>query len=161
MRMNIKLSKMLSIIGLAILVGMLFQPAHAQEGCESPGDGAVNPQKSAVKRIDDNYTVSWAAPTELADASCTPIASDPEFALTSFEVYVSLDAPVADLPPVATVPASQTSVSGSIAGVTGVRPGADIYFAVTACNQFGCSSLSNQEWVKIGGPPVKPQSAVQ
>jgi hypothetical protein len=62
---------------------------------------------------------------------------------------------------VATVPASQTSLTGSIAGVTGVRPGADIYFAVAACNQFGCSSLSNQEWVKIGGPPVKPQSAVQ
>jgi hypothetical protein len=161
MRISIRLHKLAEVTALMILAALLIQPAEAQTGCESPGDGAVNPQKAAVKRTDDNYTVTWAAPTELADASCTPIASDPEFALTSFEVYISLDAPVADLPPVATVPASQTSLTGSIAGVTGVRPGADIYFAVAACNQFGCSSLSNQEWVKIGGPPVKPQSAVQ
>ena len=148
-----------ALLALGLLcLALIARPAFAQEGCESAGDGAVAQQKAAVKRIDDSYRVSWQAPTELADAACTPIASDPAFALTSYEVFVSLDGPVSGLPAVTTLPATQTAFEGSVAGVEGVKPGSDIYFAVTACYQFGCSALSEQEWVKVGGPPGKARS---
>ena len=147
---------MMKSIMLAVLL-LFAVSAHGQVGCEPDGDGPVLPQKSAVKKIGDAFRVSWAAPTELADADCTLIASDPAFAITSYEVYVSVEAPAQSgpgFPPIATVPASQTEVTGTLAQPT-MRPGSDVYFAVAACNEFGCSRLSEQPWVKIGGPPGK------
>jgi len=143
---------------LIVLLALLFAaPSFAQVGCESTGDGPVNQQKSAVKKIGDTFTVSWTAPTELADADCTPIADDPAFAITSYEVYIEVDAPAqagANFPPVATLPATQTSFAGTL-DFAALRPGSEVFYAVAACNQFGCSVLSDQPWHKLGGPPGK------
>jgi len=149
----------LLVFGL-ILLALIARPAFAQEGCLDAGDGPVAAQKSGVKKIGDAFTVSWTAPTELADVACTPIASDPAFAVTSYEVYIEVDAPAqsgVNFPPVATLPPTQTSFSGTL-NFDGVRPGSDVFYAVAACNQFGCSSLSEQKWHKLGGPPGKARS---
>lgn len=146
---------------LIVLLALLFAaPSFAQQGCESTGDGPVAQQKSGVKKIGDAFTVTWVAPTELADADCTPIDSDPAFAITSYEVFIEVDQPVpGDLtfPPVATLPATQTSFSGTL-NFAALRPGSDVFYAVSACNQFGCSALSEQKWLKLGGPPGKANS---
>lgn len=160
MRISIRLSELLMAAALIILGSLLLGTAQAQTGCEDTGDGPVDQTHSGVKRVGDTFTVSWAAPTELADANCTPIASDPAFAITNYEVYVEVDAPAQSdpaFPPVATLPASQTSFSGTL-DESAMRPGSNVYYAVAACNQFGCSSLSAQKWHKLGGPPGKPQS---
>lgn len=141
-----------------VLFALAFSSlAWGQEGCLPTGDGPVQPNKSAVKKIGDPFTLRWSAPTQLADADCTPIASDPAFALTSYEIYISVGAPAqagASFPPVATVGASQMMLNGTINFDT-LAPGNDVYFAVTACNEFGCSRLSEQAWIKVGGPPGK------
>lgn len=143
---------------LFIVLALGFsQLAWGQVGCESDGDGAVQPQKSGVKKAGDEFRVYWAVPTQLADADCTPIASDPAFAITSYEVYLQVDEPVQagpGFPPIATVPATQTELTGTLSQPA-IGPGSDVYFAVAACNEFGCSRLSEQAWVKIGGPPGK------
>jgi len=130
-------------------------PAHAQTGCEPTGDGPVDTQKSAVKKIGDTFTVRWTNPTQLADADCTPIDSDPAFALTGTEVYLQVGLPVPggdNFPPVVTLPPEQVSFVGTL-DQAALKPGENVYIALKACNQFGCSFLSNQPWMKIGGPP--------
>jgi len=142
---------------IAALLLLFALPAFAQTTCEDAGDGPVDQTHSGVKKIGDNFTVSWTPPTALADADCTPIESDPAFALTSYEVYVEVDQPNqsgAAFPPVATLPAAQTSFTGTL-DFAELRPGSNVYYAVTACNEFGCSSLSEQKWHKLGGPPGK------
>jgi len=138
----------------AVVLGFfVIEPVFAQTGCEVTEDGPVDTQKSGVKKLGDSYTVSWTAPQFLADADCTPIASDPDFALTGYEFYVqtSLPVPGQNFPPAATLPPTQTSVSGTVTARE------DTFFAVKACNQYGCSFLSNQPWFKVGGPPGKPE----
>ena len=142
---------------LLFMLSVAVTTAQAQVGCEPTGDGAVFPNKSAVKKIGDAFRLSWAAPTQLADADCTPIASDPAFAITSYEVYAEVGTPAQagpSFPPLATLPATQRELTGTLNFAT-LRPGSDVYFAVAACNEFGCSRLSEQPWVKVGGPPGK------
>lgn len=154
-----RISKLIEVAALLVLASLLFQPAHAQTGCEPTGDGPVDPQKSAVKKIGDSFTVRWTNPTALADADCTPIDSDPAFALTGTEVYLQVGLPVPgdNFPPVATLPPDQVTFAGTL-NQAALKPGENVYIALKACNQFGCSFLSNQPWMKIGGPPGNAES---
>jgi len=153
--------KVAIIVGLAafILGGILCQTASAQECVPDEGNGPVDQQKSAVKKIGDTATLSWVLPTFLSD--CTPISDDPSFAITSVNVYVSINTPVtAALPPIE-VPASDTSIELTVQDSGTADKTKRVYYATQACNQFGCGSLSAQPWVLVGGPPGRPEAAAQ
>lgn len=137
----------------SLILALSCGTAKAQECSPDTGDGPVQTGWAAVKKTTDSVTVSWVAPEFLTD--CTPIAADPSLAITSYQFYASLDAPAQAALGAFEVPATQTSVDLVIANVDGVRPSSELYFAVVACNQFGCSSLSTQVVVKVGGPPGK------
>ena len=120
---------------------------NAQE-CTPADDGPVAGVHAAVKKPGDPVTVTWTLPTldECGDALAG------ETALTYQELYVSVNTPVVDTTVLAaTLPANQTTI-----GLTAdANKGADIYYALRSCNNFGCSALSNQEYVKLPGKPQK------
>lgn len=142
---------------LLILIPILLAlsvPVQAQECTPGDADGDIPNGWSAVKKADDTVTISWTAPAFLTD--CTPISADPAFAVTGFEFYASLDAPVGrELTPFS-LPPEQLSADVAIPDIEGSRPSSELFFAVTACNQFGCSPLSDQAKVKVGGAAKKP-----
>jgi len=150
---------MKTIITSILLFLSLTLSAYAQECTPSTGDGPVDQQKSAVKKLSDTVTIKWTPPQFLAD--CTPIADDPSYAITGYTVYISLDAPAStDLTGV-NLPATQTELVVRVDTTTGVKPGSRLYYAIAADNEYGTSFLSNQSWVQVGGPPGRSTTSVQ
>lgn len=142
-------------IVLALLLTLIAFPLYAQTCEPDTGDGPVDPKHSAVKKLGDTVTISWTAPVYLSD--CTPIADDPEFALTGYDVYVGFDVPADKaLPPIELAP-DQSQLVLTVDVPAG--PGTRLYYAIAAKNQFGESYLSGQPWVRVGGPPGKPEAA--
>ena len=128
--------------------GFLGNKAFAQEPCPA-ADGPIANVHSAVKKPGDPVTLSWTTP--VADTCGDPLGGPS--ALTEIQLFVEVDTPVTDgTPAAATYPPGQTSV-----GLTAdAQKGADIYYALRACNDIGCSKLSNQEYVKLPGNPNAP-----
>jgi hypothetical protein len=141
----------IAVVVAFIVGGMLCQSAQAQECTPGEGDGPVDQTKSAVKKMDDQVTISWTAPEFLQD--CTRIDSDPALALTGYSVRISLDAPVTSDLPTIDVPATQTSLTVRVDSTSGVKPGSRLYYSIASTNDFGTGPMSNQPWVQVGGPP--------
>lgn len=150
---------MKTIIISTTLALFMTLSAHAQECSPSTGDGPVDQQKSAVKKVADQVTLNWTAPQFLQD--CTPISDDPSFAITQYHVYVSLDAPADNGMPPIDLPASQTTLTINVDSTSGVGPGSRLYYAIAARNEYGVSFLSNQPWVQVGGPPGRSEASAQ
>lgn len=127
----------------------LLATNHALAACEPAADGPVASKHSAVKKPGDPVLVSWVNPTT---DSCGDILEG-DTALREVRLYVSVDSPVTAATPVAaTYAPDQTSVGLS----ADAEKGANIYYALKACNDFGCSPFSNQEFVKLPGNPGGP-----
>lgn len=148
--MKHKISIIAAVIAF-ILGGMLASTANAQECVPGEGDGPVDQQKSAVKKLDDSVTISWTPPVFLQD--CTRIDSDPALALTGYAIRISLDAPVTSDLPTIDVPATQTTLTVRVDSTSGVKPGSRLYYSIASTNDFGTGPMSNQPWVQVGGPP--------
>jgi hypothetical protein len=112
-----------------------------------------------VKKLSDTVTLSWTPPQFLAD--CTPMSDDPSYAITGYVAYISLDAPVSTELTGINLPANQTELVVRVDTTTGVRPGARLYYAIAAMNEYGTSFLSGQPWVQVGGPPGRSTASVK
>jgi len=135
-----------------ILALVLFAlPGAALAICETTSDGPVATVHSAVKKPGDPVTLTWVNPTE--DGCGDPLTAD--LALTFINLYVEVDGPVTATTPVAAVLAPDQTSLGMTADA---NKGADIYYALKACSDFGCSMLSNQPYIKLPGNPKKSEN---
>lgn len=137
----------ISIFWIANIFLLTSNNAFAE--CAPGADGPVATKHSAVKKPGDPVVISWVNPTQ---DSCGDLLEG-ETALTEVRLYVSVDSPVVEATPVA---ASYAPDQTSVGLTADAAKGADIYYALKACNAFGCSPFSNQEFVKLPGNPGAP-----
>lgn len=97
--------------------------------------------------------VAWIAPVN--DSNGNPLSSNPQNALTGYNIYVSstqlTDTPAPDLK-VAAVPQSATSATTSVSATVGQT----LYVYVTAVNAAGQSKLSAPATYVVVAPNATP-----
>jgi len=137
------------IIVLGLFIAYCTPYASAQECTPGEGvDGPIATKHSAVKKPGDNTRITFEKP--LFDASCDLLEN--ETALTRTEFFASLNTPVDPLlGAVAVLDPSASFVDVSADG----EKGDVIYYTFRFCNDFDCSVLTNQEFVKLPGRPKK------
>lgn len=105
-----------------------------------------------VSALAASLTATWTNPTKAVDGTNLTGAQ----ALTSVEVFVATS-PIADTAttPTATLTGTPTTTTQTVSAAVG----ATVYVRVRACNQWGCSALSNQVSKVIpGSEPGVPTS---
>lgn len=98
-------------------------------------------------------TTTWTAPT--TDVNNNPLTG--ARALTHYEIFAStspIPATPPTVPPTTIAPPNALTAQVTVDAVSGQT----IYFRLRACNNFGCSALTNQieRPIIINGPPQPP-----
>lgn len=99
--------------------------------------------------------IAWTAPT--TDSNGNPLSSNPQNALTGYNIYVSAS-PLTAIPatPTATVTASSTPLPTTASASVTATVGQTLYVYVTAVNTAGASKLSVPATYTVIAPNAPP-----